>query len=202
MIINSYFFYGFVILMLIIILCIFLENIEFFLTYLTSTINNKQYGIQDTFNNTQMATDMLAQIHTKMNAYSTALKKTYPYDKRVIRMFNRLNNVVIEEAPDEKNSSTYTINKGEIVAVCLRPKLNNGHIDNFNFHDDNTLWFVIAHELAHIMSISEGHGSEFIENFKFILKTSHDLGYYNNPVDYRNKPITYCGVKVTNNPYY
>ena len=44
--------------------------------------------------------------------------------------------------------------------------------------------------------------SEFIENFKFLLKEAVAMGYYS-PVDYSKNPFLYCGkVKVTNNPYY
>ena len=199
---NNYFFYGFIAVMLVIILCILLDNMELFLSYLKSTVNNKEYGIQDSFGNTQIAADMLARLHDKIHEYAAALKKAYPNDERVARMWKRLNGIVIEEAPDETDSSTYTINKGESMAICLRPKDGNGKINGKDFHDENTMWFVMAHELSHVMSISEGHGSEFVENFRFILRTSHELGFYQNPVDYRISPITYCGVKVTNNPYY
>jgi hypothetical protein len=202
MIPNTYLFYGFLCMMLVILLTILLENMEFFLTYMTSSVNNKEYGIQDEFHNTSKAVDTLATLHDKMIEYADKLKNRYSNDERVIRMWNRLSKIVIEEAPDEEDSSTYTINKGELMALCLRPKMNNGKIDGKSFHDHNTLWFVVAHELAHIMSLSEGHGSEFVDNFRFILRTSNELGFYNNPIDYSNNPITYCGVKVTNNPFY
>ena len=199
---NNYFFYGFIAIMLVIILCIALDNMELFLSYLKSSVNNKAYGIQDSFGNTQIAADMLARLHDKIEEYAAAVKKAYPSDERVARMWNRLHGIVIEEAPDETDSSTYTINKGELMAICLRPKDGNGKLDTKNFHDENTMWFVVAHELSHVMSISEGHGAEFVENFRFILRTSHELGFYQNPVDYRSNPMTYCGVRVTNNPYY
>ena len=188
--------------MLVVIFCIIDDNMELFLTYLKSTVNNKKYGIQDSFGNTQIAADKLARINELIMQYTTSLHAAYPNDDRVERMVNRLGGLVIEEAPDENDSSTYTINKGELMAICLRPKTNGGKIDTSNFHDDNTMWFVVAHELAHVMSISEGHGSEFVDNFRFILRTSHELGFYNNPIDYRANPITYCGVRVTNNPFY
>ena len=55
--------------------------------------------------------------------------------------------------------------------------------------------------MSHIASISEGHNSEFITNFKWLLQQAKELGYYE-PVNYNNSPMTYCGVKVTNNPYF
>ena len=44
--------------------------------------------------------------------------------------------------------------------------------------------------------------SEFINNFRFLLKEAVNMGYYY-PVDYSKNPFIYCGkVKVTNNPYF
>ena len=61
------------------------------------------------------------------------------------------------------------------------------------------MWFVICHELAHVMSVTEGHNDEFIKNFRFLLVESTELGIYT-PVDYSVNNINYCGVLVTNNP--
>ena len=88
------------------------------------------------------------------------------------------------------------INKGELMALCLRHKKGE-----HPFHEYNTLQFVMIHELAHVASISEGHNQEFINNFRFLLRQANALGYYD-PVNYSNKPINYCGIKVTNNPYF
>jgi hypothetical protein len=123
------------------------------------------------------------------------LEKHYPSDERVKRLVKGFRRAEIEEAPNDEGSS-YTINKGDLVALCLRHK-KDGH----PFHDYNTLLFVIIHEMSHIASISEGHNSEFITNFKWLLKEAKTFGYYE-PVNYQNSPITYCGVKVTNNPFF
>ena len=61
--------------------------------------------------------------------------------------------------------------------------------------------FVIIHELAHVMSVSIGHGSEFMKNFRFLLKESKIAKIYN-PIDYSLNNINYCGVDVTHNPYF
>ena len=95
----------------------------------------------------------------------------------------------------EEGVSSYTINKGELISMCVRHKKKNK-----NFHDYQTLLFVLIHELAHVASISKGHNKEFMTNFKFLLDHAGEskMDYAQN---YSNSPITYCGVKVTNNPY-
>ena len=39
------------------------------------------------------------------------------------------------------------------------------------------------------------------DNFKFLLVQAKAAGLYN-PVDYKNKPGEYCGMPITDNPYY
>ena len=41
----------------------------------------------------------------------------------------------------------------------------------------------------------------FLKVFKFILKEAYQAGLYS-PKNYQADPIVYCGVKVTNNPFY
>ena len=67
--------------------------------------------------------------------------------------------------------------------------------------DENTLTFVAVHELGHVMTESVGHTKEFWQNFKFLLKNAVKIGIYK-PVDYKKKPKNYCGMKITDNPYY
>ena len=177
------------------IILIILENNEFFLEYRNSKLNNKKYGIQEEFNKSEEAVEILAKLHDQMVNLVTDLHKNYPDDDRVLRLVKGFKKAKIEEAPNDDGSS-YTINKGELVAICLRHKKND-----HPFHDYNTLLFVIIHEMSHIASISEGHNSEFITNFKWLLKEANKFGYYE-PVNYQKLPITYCGVKVTNNPYF
>lgn len=175
---------------------IIFEKNELFIEYRKARMNNIEYGIQEKFNKSEEALELLAELHQYMIKFIKDLAIKYPYDERVKRLVKNFKNCKIEESPDKEDESSYTINKGELMAICLRHK-NNSH----QFHDYNTLLFVIIHELSHIASITEGHNSEFITNFKWLLKEAKSMGYYE-PVDYRTSPITYCGVKVTNNPYY
>ena len=150
-------------------------------------------------NNPDIALDILAKLHDNMNSFVNQLKTKYPDDERINRLYKGFNNVKIEETTESANDedTSFTINKGESVSLCLR----EGQAPR-RFHDYNSLCFVIIHELAHIASVGEGHNHEFIENFRFLLKEAADMGYYK-PVDYSKNPFMYCGkVKVTNNPYF
>ena len=63
--------------------------------------------------------------------------------------------------------------------------------------DENTLFFVLLHEIAHIMTISVGHEPEFWNNFKFLLAHAISFKYeYDNYED----PKKYCGSFIDNSP--
>jgi len=183
-----------VILFFIIIILIIIEHSELFLEYRKGK-NNKTYGVQELFKESHKALDLLSKLNQEMDLFINDLYKKYPNDERVSRLVKGTSNIKIEEAPNDDGSS-YTINKGEMMALCLRHKK-----DDHPFHDYNTLQFVMIHELSHIASLSEGHNQEFINNFRFLLREAKLLGYYE-PVNYTKNPINYCGVKVTNNPYF
>lgn len=181
-------------LLLIILWCYFqikdYENLEM----RKSTINGKKYGIQEMLTNADDTSDILAKLDIFIDKFVAYLDGKYRNDNRVKRLVYRLHDTKIEESPFKEDTSSYTINKGELMALCVRHKTG----DNA-FHDYQTLLFVVIHELAHVASITKGHNAEFLTNFKWLLKEADESGMYT-PQDYSKEPITYCGVKVTNNP--
>ena len=101
----------------------------------------------------------------------------------------------METLPTSKYTA-YSLNKGEKLAFCLDTKRKGGKLI-----DDNTLLFVAIHELSHIASVSVGHTEEFWNNFRFLLREATSLNLYK-PVDYSKHPEEYCGMEITDNPYY
>jgi WLM domain-containing protein len=121
--------------------------------------------------------------------------------ERITQLFERYDKEsIFEISPKNKaNLTSYTENKGEQLVLCLREKkeTNGDH----KLHDPNTLMFVVAHELTHIMNDTWGHESEFWELFKTMLENSIEVGVYE-PVNYRIHPINYCGLDLNYNPLY
>ena len=159
-----------------------------------SDITKKKYGIQETLPKTREAVNMIAQIDLFIDKFVAYLDAKNPNDRRVKRLVNRIHDTKIEESPFEPDTSSYTLNKGELMAFCVRSKENPN-----DMHDYQTMLFVVIHELAHVASVSRGHGAEFVSTFKWLLQQADESGMYS-PVDYSKTPITYCGVRVTNNP--
>lgn len=170
-----------------------LYNAEGFKEYITSSINNKKYGVHEELPNYHSVPDKLAKIEQFIKSLMTYLNGKLPGDARVSRMNKRLRNIKMEESELKEGVSSFTVNKGELISVCVRSKENHSQ-----FHNHQLLLFVIIHELAHIASESFGHNDEFNKNFKWLLHEAQNVGY--TPVDYSTNPVTYCGVNVTNNP--
>ena len=158
--------------------------------------NGIEYSVQE-YPNSQEAANILAQLDTNINIFLSKLKETHSDDERIKRMSKNLKSTIIEEAPHKDGESTYTINKGELMKICLRKKIKDKP-----FHTLNTLMFVVIHELAHVISVSVGHNEEFMTNFRFLLREApkYDIDY--EPIDYSENSMEYCGVKVTHNPFY
>lgn len=102
-------------------------------------------------------------------------------------------NSISETGIDAKYTS-YSVNKGEKISICVR------HVETNDFIDDNTILFVYIHELAHVMTDEIGHTPLFWENMAFLLKKANGLGLYQ-PVDYKKTPQRYCGMDINSTPY-
>ena len=169
---------------------------EGFLITVRSSTNLKNYLMQE-YPNHDKAAKIIGKLDDNINKFADHLLDKYPNDKRIQRLVNNLQETKYEEAPHENGESTYTINKGELIKICLRKKK-----DGQPLHNLNTLMFVVIHELAHVMSVSIGHNKEFMDNFRFLLREADDIDIDYTPIDYSEENMTYCGVKVTHNPYY
>jgi hypothetical protein len=157
--------------------------------------DNKFYYVQN-FDDNKDAADTLSGISKQCSSLVENLVIKYPEDSDVVRLKKKFNPDNMREAEDSKGQTSYTINKGEMMHLCLRHKNKDKAI-----HDHNLLMFVAIHELAHIMSKSIGHNQEFYKNFKFLLTEAVEAGIYS-PVNFNSNPVNYCGVNVTNNPYF
>ena len=89
--------------------------------------------------------------------------------------------------------TSYSVNKGEKISICVRHK-------DKTFIDDNIIIFVVIHELAHVMTTSIGHTPEFWDNMAFLLEEGEKVGIYK-PENYKENPVDYCGMEINSTPY-
>ncbi len=162
------------------------KNIE----YVVSTFDNTKYLVRK-LPDSQNAANKLAELNSHILKIIDACQKK---DKDNVELLkeNYNTDTLSETVPGSKYTS-YSVNKGEKISICIR------NTDN-SFMDMNTILFVAIHELAHVMTISTGHTEEFWKNMKFILEVAESIGIYK-PIDYQKFPETYCGMVINSTPY-
>ena len=144
----------------------------------------------------QLAANLLATTTVKLKKLVVYLEKTFPKRENIKRLVKNFNPKKVAETLPTSSYTAYSENKGEKLAFCTTTTKEGDQLI-----DENTLTFVAIHELAHIMTVSIGHTSEFWQNFRFLLKNAMYLNLYT-AVDYKKKPVEYCGMNITDNPYY
>lgn len=156
--------------------------------------NNASYTVAKAPNKEESAR-MLAEIRRRMKTLIDYCASQYPDDKNVKLMNKRFKPENIQETSLHDSGTSYTIDKGKELHLCLRDKTTKKH------HDVNLLMFVSIHELAHMMSSSYGHNNEFSKNFKFLLEKAVECNVYH-AEDYNRNPRTFCGIKVKYSPLF
>jgi hypothetical protein len=190
---------GYVIIVLILAICgyTYYDNADSFqLKCIVSSVDGNKYCVRDRKRIAEAA-DLLANVTTKCKELVKYMDENHNDNEDVRQLVSGFNPAKVMETLPTSAFTAYSENKGEKVAFCL----NQQKSDNNNLIDENTLLFVAIHELAHIMTKSIGHKSEFWANFKFLLENAKEAGIHD-PVDYKKKPREYCGMKIRDNPYY
>jgi len=170
-----------------------LEHLTNEVTYVKSNVDNKEYLVRN-LKDKHIAADTLARIKIKLEKLCSIMKEKYPNDKSVIRMNQLFNGNNISESGKSNQYTSYSLNKGEKIVFCIRQKDQNESIVN-----ENILTFVSIHELAHIMTESIGHTTEFWDNFKKLLKEAIQNNLYKDE-DYNKYPKDYCGIQISDSP--
>ena len=164
--------------------------------YQVSKVNNKKYLVRS--HNSSLiqlkSANLLASLSKKKNKLCDflAVNDKYKNHYGVKRLLSNRHVKLEELSYEYNNEAAYSINKGERIGMCLRKK--NGTIEN-----ENTMFFVLMHELAHIMSIKYAHDDEFWDNFALLIKAGTECGVYKYR-DFGNNPTTYCGHHITHTP--
>ena len=158
--------------------------------FVKSNIDGRKYLVRKE-QNSQDAADHLAIINSKILKLIDHVS-TQDVENVHLLKENYNPDALSETIPGSRYTS-YSVNKGEKIAICIRHK-------DKKFMDDNTILFVVIHELAHVMTISTGHTEEFWANMKFLLEQAEDINIYV-PVDYSQNNTEYCGMMITSSPY-
>jgi len=163
-----------------------------------SSVDGNTYQVRD-MPDKQEAADLLARVRQRMQKLYNYLIATYPEKLQVKQLrqnFKPEPSRISESTPDAEHTS-YSVNKGESVHLCLRQRQGN----NESLVKENVMTFVALHEMAHMITTTIGHGPDFWNNFGWLLKISEEQGIYTYE-DFSAHPVSYCGVKITDSPKY
>lgn len=178
-----------------------------------SHIDGLNYRVHGSHAGPQQAADTLATLNGRIIDLMRYFRGRYLrgadgdlYPERreaVRRLLERYNpdNLAENSPKDPSGDTSYTLDKGAIVAICLRERdpAASGDPHAHDIHDLDTLTFVTLHEMTHIAIDDIDHPPRFWSAFRFILEGAEDAGVYTSP-QYAQAPRQYCGVNIDYNP--
>jgi hypothetical protein len=168
------------------------------LVSVTSSVDGRIYKVRD-MPDKEEAANLMARVRAKIMRLYTYVSQKFP-NKPQIKQLNK--NFTpdpsrFEESTPDAQHTSYSVNKGEKVHLCLRQREGN----NEALVSENIMVFVSLHEMAHIITPSLGHGPDFWNNFAWLLKQAEEIKIYSYQ-DFKAHPVSYCGLNITDSPTY
>lgn len=161
------------------------------LVQVTSSVDNEKYTVQIK-DDSKEAADLIANIKQRLITLLEHMERTFGTDDdRVANLKMNFRPDRLKEGVTTPGYTSYSINKGEQIVLCLR--------NDDKLVDINTMMFVVLHEFAHLASVSIGHTQEFWDNFRWILEEAINIGIYVKQ-DFDKKSVEYCGMDITSSP--
>ena len=171
---------------------------NFPLVNVKSSVDGRIYKVRDMADK-QEAADLMANVRLKILLLYNTLKEKFPDKPQIrqwVRNFSPDPNRFEEATPDAEHTS-YSVNKGEKVHLCLRQREGGSE----SLVSENIMVFVSLHEMAHVITPTVGHGPDFWNNFAWLLKQAEAINIYQFQ-DFKAHPVSYCGLSITDSPSY
>lgn len=165
------------------------------MSHVKSTVDGEKYLVRKAHDE-QEAANRLAEVRgslLRLMKYLKQKQKDHAITMQIVQNFDAAPHRFTESAPDAKYTS-YSVNKGEKVFMCLRQRNEKKELV-----DKNVLVFVALHEMAHIGTKEVGHTQTFWNNFAWLLKQAESIGVYQFQ-DFAAHPVEYCGISITDQP--
>ena len=157
--------------------------------YVKSNEDGKKYLVKR-LPDAQEAANILARINKKLTLLVNHILSKYPENADAIRLYDNFNPENVSEGLPDAGYTSYSINQGERLILCIRQK------DTNEFVDENVAIYVAVHELGHIAITEVGHTPYFWKTFKWLLEEAVLIGIYTK-VDYAKNNKPYCGIQLS-----
>lgn len=173
-----------------------------------SRFDGQAYRVHSAHGARQRAADLIAAINDRVVSVLRALRRRHAgaggaRGAAAARMLARYDpDSLVENSPrDPAGDTSYCIDKGAVLALCLRERdpAESGDPAVHDFHDLDTLTFVALHELAHMAVDEIDHTPGFWAAFRFVLEVAESEGVYTSP-DFEAAPRRYCGMTIDYSP--
>lgn len=180
----------FIIVLVIVLIILYVNNHRKEVTFVKSNKDNNAYLVRQ-LPDKQKAAELLADITNDLSTLVKHCTAKYPNKENIKRLYRNYNPKNISEGSAESGYTSYSVNKGERIILCIRQK-----DDSNSFVQKNIILYVAIHELAHLATKTVGHDESFWENFRFLLTEAINIGIYKK-VDYSTNPVSYCGINIS-----
>jgi hypothetical protein len=163
------------------------------MVYVQSQVDKKYYLVKDT-KEKQTVANLLAQLCERINTLNNYLylnQDKFPdYKEYIERLHDKIKDCDIIENGNDKEYTSYSVNKGEQLVFCVRSRKTH------DLHDINLMMYVTLHELSHIACpIYDNHGPLFKRIFIFLTEQAINLNLYTK-LDFSQNPTEYCGLMI------
>jgi hypothetical protein len=189
--------YIFIILILIIIFNCYNNYLENADINIMKGIDGNNYYVRSN-NDKDKAVDILCELRQKIKKLIIFIEENNSndeeykiYKENINLIKNKIDDVKFKETPKASNYTSYSVNKGEELFLCIRSKKTN------EIHSINDLLYVAIHEIAHIGCPEIGHTNLFFKINLYLLKKAVEFNLYKYD-NYNNNPREYCGINLNN----
>jgi len=169
------------------------------MSYVKSDVDQKYYLVCD-LEDKQFAANLLAKIKKNIYMLSNHLYENYnnidninytEHKDAIVQLHHNIHRLVLAENSINNDFTSFTINKGDKMVLCIRSKDLRRELYNINL-----LMYVVLHEMAHIGCDEYGHTEKFKKIFAFLCNQAIELKLYQK-MDFKNHPQPYCGITIS-----
>ena len=178
---------AFIVFVMVLIMIMYVRNYYGEVEVVSAPDDGRRYVVRKLPDATHAA-DLLARINAKLTTLVRHMVAKFPNDPDVQRLHDNYNPDALSEGGHEVGYTSYSVNKGEKIVMCLRQP-------DDTFVDENVLVYVAIHELGHLMTDEVGHTPKFWATFKRLASEAVEIGVYTK-VDFGGKPQAYCGISI------
>eukprot|EP00798_Chlamydomonas_sp_ICE-L_P014866 gene14866-biopygen23894 len=121
--------------------------------FVSSDVDGRKYLMRQ-LPDRQNAANLMARINSNLNKLVQHLVAKYPKNPVVRQLYDNYNPDALSEGGAELGYTSYSVNKGEKIVLCLRQR-------DHELVEENILMYVAIHELGHLATDEVGHTPKF-----------------------------------------